>query len=631
MVRFHTTVTLLCVVLFFTSASGQLPAFPGAEGFGRMAQGGRGGTVLEVTNLNDAGPGSLRAALNAIGPRTIVFRTGGIIDLQSELQITGPFVAIAAQTAPGDGIVLRNFGISIFTHDVIIRGLRIRPADAQHTLSPDNRDCLSLQNGSYNIIADHCSFSWGVDENVNIWSGSHHVSVQHCIISEGLFKGIHPKGPHSMGLLAGDGSHSVSVHRNLFAHNNGRNPLFAGGTDLEFVNNLVYDWGYASEFQENGAQIRADIIGNWWKPLTGPVDLDELPLSIDFDSNDNLGSLIHVSGNTWPGGPFLTAQQIAAFGANGALFPTNSVLTDASTVTERPVSEVRTSISAWAGAIHPQSDATDLRILQQLADSTGGLLDCVRSGPVHLDSGMVITADFNSITYSVLDDAIKYSPEGRRIHIVSGAGAGQMRTAVSFEVVDEGAQIITAQVDAAWQEVPDATSQFRISAYCIHTLNGFPAYASGTPYPDADHDGMPDDWETAHNLNPNDASDRNGTDLSAEGYTNLEVYLNGYYEEMPTGVDGYAATRQQPPSLIAQPNPFSDATTLVLRGHGGGEAMAQVHGTDGRVVACLLSDGQGVFIWDGKDLGGSPVPTGIYIIRASTLGGTVWCRAAVMR
>jgi hypothetical protein len=609
----------------------QLPAFPGAEGFGRMAQGGRGGVVVEVTNLNDAGPGSLRAALNATGPRTIVFRTGGIIDLQEELQITDPFVTIAAQTAPGDGIVLRNFGLSIFTHDVIVRGLRIRPADGQHALGPDDRDCLSIQQGAYNIMADHCSFSWGVDENVSLWTGAHHVSVQHCIISEGLFRGVHPKGPHSMGLLVGDGSHSVSVHGNLFAHNNGRNPLFVGGTDLEFVNNMVYDWGYASEFQEGGAQIRADIIGNWWKPLTGPVDLDELPLSIDFDIDNNLGSLLHISGNTWPGGPFLTAQQIASFGANGALFPTTSVLSEASTSSAQPVSAVRTSIPAWAGAIHPQRDATDLRILQQLADSTGGLLDCVRSGPVHLDSGMVISATVNSITYSVLDDAIKYSPEGRRIHIVSGAGAGQMRTATSFEVVDQGAQIITAQLDAAYQEVPDATSQFRISAYCLNTLNGFPAYANGTPYPDADHDGMPDDWETANGLDPNDAADRNGTGLSAEGYTNLEVYLNGYYGEMPVGVNEYAGAGRQPPTLVAQPNPFSDATTLVLHGHGGGVAEALVHGADGRVVAHLLSDGQGVFRWDGNDAGGRPVPAGVYIIRASTASESAWCRVAVIR
>jgi pectate lyase len=608
-------------------AQGQLLAFPGAEGFGRMAQGGRGGSVIEVTNLSDTGSGSLRAALNASGARTIVFRTGGIIDLQSELQIHNPFVTIAAQTAPGDGIVLRNFGLSIFTHDVIIRGLRIRPADGLHTLSPDNRDCLSLQDGAYNIMVDHCSLSWAVDENVNVWSGSHHVSLQHCIISEGLFKSIHPKGPHSMGMLVGDGSHSVSVHHNLFAHNNGRNPLFVGGTDLEFTNNLVYDWGYSSEFKESGAQIRTDIIGNWWKPLTGPVDLDELPLAIDFDSDNNLGSLLHIRDNAWPGGPFLTQQQIASFGANGALFPSSSVLSDVSTVTTDEVTEIRTAVPAWAGAIHPQRDATDLRILQQLADSTGGLLDCVRNGPIHLDSGMVISADLNSITYSLLDDAIKYSPEGRRIQITSGTGAGQIRTGLDVTVVDELNQVITSNVDAAWQEVPDATSHFRISAYCLNTLNGYPGYASGQPFTDTDHDGMPDDWELAQGLNPQDPSDRNGTDLSEENYTNLEVFLNGYYTDTPLTVD----EPLDEAGLSIQPNPFSDATIIQLLGNGHSSAVAEIFSTDGRLVTDLDSNGNGQFMWNGTDTQGRLMPNGLYIVRIATSGENATGRLVLIR
>lgn len=616
MLRLHLLHLVLTAFLIPSVGMGQLPAFPGAEGFGRLAQGGRGGGVIEVVNLNDSGPGSLRAALNASGPRTIVFRTGGIIELQEELQITEPFVTIAAQTAPGDGIVLRNFGISIFTHDVIIRGLRIRAGDGLHILSPDNRDCVALQEGAYNIIIDHCSLSWALDENVSIGGGAHHVSVQHSIISEGLFRGVHPKGPHSMGLLVDNGSYAVSVHHSLFAHNNGRNPLFMGSTDLEFVNNMVYDWGYASEFQENGAQVRADIIGNWWKPLTGPVDLDELPLSVDFDFNDNIGSLLHISGNTWPGGPFLTPQQIASFGANGALFPATSVLMDASTVTVSPVAQVRTALPAWAGAIHPQRDATDLRILQQLADSTGGLLDCVRSGPVHLDSGMVITADFNSITYSVLDDAIKHSPEGRRIHIVSGTGAGQMRTGLDVTVVDQVNQVVTANVDAAWQEVPDATSRFRISAYCLNTLNGYPTYASGQPYTDTDHDGMPDAWELAQGLNPNDASDRNGIGLSDEGYTNLEVYLNGYYADGAVGMEEPQAFGR---AVRAWPNPFDRSTTVVLSGRQGEPFKAEVIGMDGRAVNLLAADVDGVFRWDGRDRHGDDCPSGIYAVRSGGL------------
>ncbi len=613
--------------LIVGQAHAQLPAFLGAEGYGRMAQGGRGGSVIEVTNLSDAGPGSLRAALDANGPRTIVFRTGGVIDLHSELQIHNPFVTIAAQTAPGDGIVLRNFGLSIFTHDVIIRGLRIRPADGLHTLSPENRDCLSLQNGAYNIMVDHCSFSWAIDENVNLWTGSHHASIQWCVISEALYKSVHPKGPHSMGMLVGDGSHSVSVHHNLFAHNNDRNPLFVGGTDLEFINNLVFDWGHGGSYHEGGAQIRADIVGNTWIPFTGVIDLDELPISIDFDIDNNLGSLLHISGNTWPGGPFLTQQQIASFGANGALFPSSSVLSDASTVTADEVTEIRTAVPAWAGAIHPQRDATDLRVWQQLADSTGGLLDCVRSGPIALDSGTVISANLNSITYSLLDDAIKYSPEGRRIQITSGTGAGQIRTGLDMTVVDELNQVITSNVDAAWQEAPDATSQFRISAYCLNTLNGYPVYVNGQPYTDNDHDGMPDDWELAQGLNPEDASDRNGTDLSEENYTNLEVFLNGYYTDTPLTVD----EPLDEAGLSIQPNPFSDATIIQLLGNGHSSAVAEIFSTDGRLVTDLDSNGNGQFMWNGTDTQGRLMPNGLYIVRIATPSENATGRLVLIR
>src|SRR6188474_1117151 len=146
----------------------QLPAFPGATGFGSNTPGGRGGIVIEVTNVNDDGPGSFREALNTPGVRTIVFRTGGIIELQSDLQVTEPFVTIAGQTAPGDGIALKNFALSVFTHDIIIRGMRFRPGDDPDGESPDIRDCLAMQAGTEHVIIDHCSFSWSIDENVSL-------------------------------------------------------------------------------------------------------------------------------------------------------------------------------------------------------------------------------------------------------------------------------------------------------------------------------------------------------------------------------------------------------------------------------------------------------------------------------
>jgi len=228
----------------------QIPAFPGAEGFGSTTPGGRGGSVIKVTNLNDSGPGSLRAAIDAEGPRIVVFEVGGLINLKTPLSIIHPYITLAGQTAPGDGISMRGNGIKILTHDVILRYIRVRPGDIN--FGPENSwgnvDAISIGNNDtvkvYNVVLDHCSLSWGVDENIGIWGDAHNVTVQYCIISEGLNKSKHPKGPHSKGMLIGGKSTNVSIHHNLFAHNNERNPLINGERTLvDFRNNVIYNAG----------------------------------------------------------------------------------------------------------------------------------------------------------------------------------------------------------------------------------------------------------------------------------------------------------------------------------------------------------------------------------------------------
>jgi hypothetical protein len=580
-------------------------AFPGAEGFGRSAVGGRGGAVIEVTNLNDSGPGSLREAIGTPGPRTVVFRTGGIIELQEELQITEPYITIAAQTAPGDGVVLKNFGLAVFAHDVIIRGLRVRPAEGLHTQGPDNRDCIAIQDGGQNIMIDHCSFSWGSDENVSIWgSNAHHLSIQWCHLTEALYRGIHPKGPHGMGLLSGNGATNVSAHHNLLAHNNGRNPLFVEGQDLEFCCNTVYDWGYASEFQQGTTSILADVRNNRWKPLTGPVDLGEVPISIDFNAGTANGSLLMIRDNLWPGGPFLTDAQLAAFGPEAAVLPTTSTLSETSSVTLADAATCHTQVLNWAGAIHPQPDATDVRIRTQVQDSTGRKIDCVNATPIELDNGTVISASATTLTYSVLDDAIKNSPEGRQIEIVSGAGAGQLRMGTGVTTIDLPNQIVEATIDQPWTTVPDGTSQFRVVALCTENLGGYPSYASGTPYPDADHDGMPNDWETAQGLDVNDPADRNSTALSADGYTALEVYLNGYYTGGPNGISTLDAMR-----ISIYPNPASESVRIESET----ESRMAVFDLFGRTI--LSQPKIKTWDWDLKDANGRTVADGVYLVR----------------
>ena len=254
--------SFICVFIFANSGFAQIPAFPGAEGFGTLTKGGRGGIVLKVTNLKDNGPGSLRAAIEYKGPRIITFEIGGIINLETELKLLNPFVTIAGQTASGDGICIRGEGINILTHDVVIRFLRIRPGDID--FGPKNNwdgvDAITIgnkiPNSVYNIVIDHCSLSWAVDENIGIWGDSHDITIQNCIIAEALLKSKHPKGDHGMGMLINNNSTNISIHHNIFAHNNDRNPYINGHSTVDLRNNIIYNpGGAATDVGANNYQI----------------------------------------------------------------------------------------------------------------------------------------------------------------------------------------------------------------------------------------------------------------------------------------------------------------------------------------------------------------------------------------
>lgn len=215
----------LCLSRVGAGLGQTVKAFPSAEGFGARTVGGRGGRVIEVTNLNDSGPGSFREAVAAKGPRTVVFRTGGTITLLSSITVINPYLTIAGQTAPGAGITLKNHPtnerspLSIRTHDVIVRYIRSRPGpaatptstlDGIQTVGPDRLNGTTVgPTNVYNIIIDHCSVSWAVDENLQV-SGTRDTTIQWNIIAEGLYKSVHPKGPHSRGLLIRQNSQRVT-------------------------------------------------------------------------------------------------------------------------------------------------------------------------------------------------------------------------------------------------------------------------------------------------------------------------------------------------------------------------------------------------------------------------------------
>ena len=250
----------LASMLLAANASAQtsanpLRAFPGAEGFGAFTQGGRGGRVIKVTNLADAGPGSLRAAIEAKGPRIIIFETGGTIELQSPLVIRSPFITVAGQTAPGGGITLKGHALLVSTSEVIVRFIRVRPGD----ISKTETDSISLTAGR-NIVIDHCSASWSTDETLSVsqqmTAGERQldlVTVQWSIVSESLDQSIHSKGAHGYGsLVRGSAGSRYSFHHNLWAHHRARLPrpgnfadakLDPQGPVFDFTSNVFYNWG----------------------------------------------------------------------------------------------------------------------------------------------------------------------------------------------------------------------------------------------------------------------------------------------------------------------------------------------------------------------------------------------------
>ncbi|MGD9929413.1 MAG: polysaccharide lyase family 1 protein [Mangrovibacterium sp.] len=262
--------TGLIITLTIINSWSQQLAFPTAEGYGKYSKGGRGGVVYEVTNLNDSGKGSLREAIEALEPRTVVFRVSGTIILDSPLSIKHPYITIAGQTAPGDGICIRKHPINIGADHVIIRYIRVRLGDE----SGKDYDAISSRFTKH-IILDHVSTSWSVDECMSIYLCDS-ITVQWCIISESMSHSNHVKGSHGFGGIWG--SNHGTYHHNLLAHHSSRNPRMASGAGYtDYRNNVIYNWGYQSLYGGESKQVGGDkmdfsifnIIGNYYKP--GPA------------------------------------------------------------------------------------------------------------------------------------------------------------------------------------------------------------------------------------------------------------------------------------------------------------------------------------------------------------------------
>ncbi|HEY0116172.1 MAG TPA: pectate lyase [Allosphingosinicella sp.] len=420
------------------AAQGPVVAFPGAEGAGALSVGGRGGRVLRVTNLEDAGPGSLREAVEADGPRTIIFDVGGTIQLRAPLRIRNGRVTIAGQTAPGGGITLRDQPVLIQADDVVVRYIRARLGDTTGVQT----DAFSIERGQ-RIIVDHVSASWSVDETLSAGEpgrdatrGVRDVTVQWSIIAESLNGSGHAKGSHGYGSLirAGFGAR-LSWHHNLWAHHSARMPrpgnyngpeIDPTGPLMEFRSNVFYNWGgqRSGYNADEASHIAYNFIDNAY--LAGPNSTRPMA----FQESNRLARA-HFAGNSMNG-------QVPA--------------------------------DPWS-------------LVAGVAVPANRLAQPIEVAPVRADPA-----------------ASAY------IRVLAGAGASRVRDAVDRRVI--------ASVEQRGGTIIDSQAE----------VGGWPALELGTPWRDSDGDGMPDDWERRHRLDPANAADGN-SDQDRDGFTNVEEWL----------------------------------------------------------------------------------------------------------
>jgi len=385
--RISLATSVLCILSACSPANVPalgVPAFPGAEGFGAQALGGRGGQVLFVTNLHDAGEGSLRAAVETDGPRTVIFQVSGTIVLESTLAIKKPYITIAGQTAPGDGICLKDRGLAIAADHVIVRYLRCRPGDNTES----EPDAISIGAGQ-NIIVDHCSASWAVDETLSASTRGNlgNLTVQWCIIAESLNESSHHKGAHGYGsLIRGGWGNGYTFHHNLYAHHRARLPRPGNyndrtkdpdGLTLDFRNNVIYNWGGdAAGYNADGSNgtnsiTRMNFVGNYYK--SGPDSRRTLAFSESSPS-----AQAYFAGNAMDGRIPDDPWSLVVFSGFA-----DEALEGYQRSTPIPVAPVDTDdamaayerVLADAGATLPQRDSVDTRVVAGARKGTGRIID----------------------------------------------------------------------------------------------------------------------------------------------------------------------------------------------------------------------------------------------------------------
>ncbi len=421
----------LCIAGVCMSTMAQPLAFPGAEGFGKYSVGGRGGKTFVVTNLNDDGPGSLRHAVEQNGPRTVVFAVSGNIELKTPLRVNNDSITIAGQTAPGEGICLKDQPLIVNGSNIIIRYLRVRLGDKYER---DNDAVSGGRYGQHDVILDHLSVSYSIDECLSIYK-TRNLTVQWCLVSHSLAHSRHTKGAHGFGGIWG--GYGATFHHNLLANHSSRNPRFSsveGTKQVDLRNNVVYNWGFKSAYG-GGRHGEINMVGNYYKP--GPASRHHRLLDV---ADDGTGRY-YLSGNVMVGDEAVTEDN-------------------------------------WKGV-----------------------------GGKHNPMLCKVDEPFQFVAIN------EQRPEDAYRLILEKVGCSLRRDSYDHSVLEQ------VEKGEAWfgnKGIIDTPDQ----------AGGWPVLNSGKVSVDTDLDGMPDEWERQHGLNPDNAADAVMFSQNKE-YTNLEVYING--------------------------------------------------------------------------------------------------------
>ena len=471
----------LCLAATAVSGQEKTPAFPGAEGFGRYVSGGRGGNVYHVTSLADDGTeGTLRWALGKTGAKTIVFDVSGTIHLQSSLNISIGNVTIAGQTAPGDGICVADYPVAIKANNVIVRYMRFRLGNKNVLLNgADGWDAFGGMDQE-NIIVDHCSVSWSIDECLSVL-GNKNTTVQWCLVAQSLVNSGHSKGAHGYG--GNWGGSGASFHHNLIAHHGSRTPRLGPRPTtqlderMDMRNNVIYNFGGNGCYGGEGMTV--NIVNNYYKPGPGtPTDKKGYRIAgIGIRTNEYV--------EKYP-------AYAPALHLWGKYFVTGNYNTKYSSVNN----------DNWTYGIINQIDA----------NGCDGTFTAETKDSIKLAEPM----DFVATTTHSADDAYD--------RVLDYAGASLSRDSFDELMVSDARNGAASYTGKGLSKGFVNSQDDNRPADAADDWTAWPTLNSTAAPVDTDGDGMPDEWEKSNGLDPSDPSD--GKTIGTDGYSNLENYLN---------------------------------------------------------------------------------------------------------